>query len=97
MMSKDRHIVLVVDDDQDMLKCVQRLLAARLFLVRRWFSKTTPMSKRQLASSSTSTLTDGSGIDLRHGLNDAGISVPVIKMTGNDDPAMRRAAPLIPP
>ena len=26
MMSKDRNIVLVVDDDPGMLKCVQRLL-----------------------------------------------------------------------
>jgi len=37
-------------------------------------------------------LQDGSGIELRHGLNDAGISVPVIYMTGNDDPAVRKAA-----
>jgi FixJ family two-component response regulator len=37
-------------------------------------------------------LNDGSGIELRHGLNDAGVSVPVIYMTGNDDPAVRRAA-----
>jgi FixJ family two-component response regulator len=29
---------------------------------------------------------------LRHGLNDAGISVPVIYMTGNEDPAIRKAA-----
>jgi FixJ family two-component response regulator len=26
MMSKDRNLVLVVDDDRGMLKCVQRLL-----------------------------------------------------------------------
>ena len=37
-------------------------------------------------------LNDGSGIELRHGLNDAGISVPVIYMTGNDDPSVRKAA-----
>ena len=37
-------------------------------------------------------LNDGSGIELKHGLNDAGISVPVIYMTGNDDPAVRKAA-----
>ena len=41
---------------------------------------------------STSTLSDGSGIELRHRLNDAGISVPVIYMTGNDNPAVREAA-----
>ena len=37
-------------------------------------------------------LGDGSGIELRHCLNDAGISVPVIYVTANDDPAVRKAA-----
>ena len=37
-------------------------------------------------------LGDGSGIDLRHGLKAAGISVPVIYMTGNDSPAVRASA-----
>ena len=37
-------------------------------------------------------LNDGSGIELRHHLNDAGVSVPVIFMTGNANPAVQRAA-----
>ena len=37
-------------------------------------------------------LKDGSGIELRRGLKIAGISVPVIYMTGNEDPAVRKAA-----
>jgi FixJ family two-component response regulator len=37
-------------------------------------------------------LHDGSGIELRQGLNDAGITVPVIYMTGNEDPALRKVA-----
>ena len=38
-------------------------------------------------------LNDGSsGIELRHRLKAAGISVPVIYMTGNDSPAVRAAA-----
>src|SRR4029077_8610949 len=37
-------------------------------------------------------LGDGSGIELRHRLNDAGISVPFIYTTGNDTPAVRKAA-----
>ena len=37
-------------------------------------------------------LNDGSGIELRHHLNDAGVSVPVIFMTGNANPAVHRAA-----
>jgi FixJ family two-component response regulator len=37
-------------------------------------------------------LNDGSGIELRQGLKAAGVSVPVIYMTGNEDPAVRKAA-----
>ena len=37
-------------------------------------------------------LGDGSGIKLRHRLKEAGNSVPVIYMTGNDTPAVRAAA-----
>lgn len=37
-------------------------------------------------------LGDGSGIELKRGLDAANISVPVIYMTGNDTPAIREAA-----
>jgi len=37
-------------------------------------------------------LNDGSGIELRYGLKAAGSSVPVIYITGNDNPAVRKAA-----
>ena len=37
-------------------------------------------------------LNDGSGIELRHRLKAANISVPVIYITGNDNPADRMAA-----
>ena len=38
-------------------------------------------------------LNDGSGIELRQRLKADGHSVPVIYMTGNEDPAIRKAAP----
>ena len=37
-------------------------------------------------------LQDGSGIELRQGLKADGVSVPVIYMTGNDNPTIREAA-----
>jgi FixJ family two-component response regulator len=37
-------------------------------------------------------LNDRSGIELRHRLKAAGNPVPVIYMTGNDNPAVRKAA-----
>ena len=59
MVSKDSNIVLVVDDDPGMLKAVQRLLPLHAYepilFVRSGIQQTTLTSKRQLASSSTST------------------------------------------
>ena len=37
-------------------------------------------------------LSDGSGIDLRHQLAEAGVELPVIYITGNDSHATRMAA-----
>ena len=96
MMSKDRNIVLVVDDDPSMLKCVQRLLRLHayepiLFSSAEAF-KNYPDIEKAACVILDINLNDGSGIELRHGLNDAGISVPVIYMTGNDEPAVRQAA-----
>lgn len=96
MMSKDRNIVLVVDDDPGMLKCVQRLLRQHayepiLFSSAEAFKNFTGVDKADCIILDIN-LKDGSGIELKHCLNDAGISVPVIYMTGNDDPVVRKAA-----
>jgi len=96
MMSKDRNLVLVVDDDPGVLKCVQRLLRLHayetiLFSSAEAFKNYTEIEKAACVILDIN-LNDGSGIELRHGLNEAGISVPVIYMTGNDTPALRKAA-----
>jgi FixJ family two-component response regulator len=96
MMSQDRKLVLVVDDDPGMLKCVQRLLRQHayepiLFSSAEAFKNYPDVDKADCVILDIN-LKDGSGIELRHGLNAAGISVPVIYMTGNDDPAVRKAA-----
>jgi len=58
-MSQDRKLVLIVDDDLGMLKCVHRLLRGHeyepvLFSSAEAFKNYTDI-ERQLASSSTST------------------------------------------
>jgi len=95
-MSKDRNIVLVVDDDPGMLKGVQRLLRlhgyeAILFSSAQAFKSHTDFKKAACVVLDID-LNDGSGIELRHGLKAAGVSAPVIYMTGSEDPAVRRAA-----
>ena len=93
---KDRNLVLVVDDDPGVLKGVQRLLRPHayepiLFSSAEAFKNHTDFEKAACVILDIN-LNDGSGIELRHGLKAAGISVPVIYMTGNEDPAVRKAA-----
>ena len=93
---KDPNIVLVVDDDPGILEGLQRLL---------WLHAYEPilLSSAEAFKNHTDfervacvildiNLGDGSGIELGHHLQAAGISVPVIYITGNQDPAVRAAA-----
>jgi FixJ family two-component response regulator len=85
---------LVVDDDPGMLRKIKRLLLQHdyepiLFSSAQDFKSHTDFEKAACVILDIN-LNDGSGIELRHGLHDAGISVPVIFMTGNEDPAVRR-------
>ena len=93
---RDRNIVLVVDDDPGVLKGVQRLLRQHgyepiLFSSAEAFKSHTDFQSA-LCIILDINLNDGSGIELRYGLKAAGSNVPVIYMTGNDDPAVRKAA-----
>jgi len=93
---QDRNLVLVVDDDQGILEGVQRLLRQHayepiLFSSAEAFKDHTEF-KNVVCVILDINLNDGSGIELRHRLKAAGIRVPVIYMTGNEDPAIRKAA-----
>jgi FixJ family two-component response regulator len=95
-MSKDRNLVLVVDDDVGMLKCIERLL--RLYAYEPILFSSAQAFNRQCDVENADcvildiNLNDGSGIELRHGLKAAAVTVPVIYITGNDSPAVREAA-----
>ena len=93
---KDRNIVLVVDDDPGILEGLQRLLwlhayEAILLSSAEAFKSHTDFEKVVCVILDI-TLGYGSGIELGHHLQVAGISVPVIYITGNQDPAVRAAA-----
>jgi FixJ family two-component response regulator len=92
----DRNLVVVVDDDPGMLKGVQRLL-------RQHGYEPIPFSSAHAFKGFTDfenalcvildiNLPDGSGIELRDDLKAAGVTVPVIYMTGNQSPKIREAA-----
>jgi FixJ family two-component response regulator len=94
--SPNRDLVLVVDDDAAMLKGVKRLLRQHdyetmLFSSAKAFKNHTDFESAVCVILDIN-LNDGSGIELRHRLKADGISVPVIYMTGNEDPAVRSAA-----
>ena len=97
----DRNLVLVIDDDPGMLKGVQRLLRQHayepiLFSSVEAFQNHADQNladfEKVVCLILDINLKDGSGIELRYRLKADGVSVPVIYMTGNDDPGVRRAA-----
>jgi FixJ family two-component response regulator len=93
----NRNLVLVVDDDAATLRAVKRMLRQHgydsvLFPSTEAF-KNHGDFENTVCIILDINLNDGtSGIELRHHLKAAGISVPVIYMTGNDSPAVRMAA-----
>ena len=92
----DRNVVFVVDDDPGMLMSVKRLLRANgydslLFSSAKAFNEQVDFEDACCVVLDIN-LEPGSGIELRYGLKAAGNSVPVIYMTGNDNPPVREAA-----
>ena len=88
--------VLVVDDDAMMLKSVARLLRqlgyeSVLFPSAEAFANHSDFDG-VICIVLDINLGDVSGIEVRHRLKAANISVPVIYITGNDTPATREAA-----
>jgi FixJ family two-component response regulator len=95
-MSKDRNLVLVVDDDLGILRAIKRLLRQHafepiLFSSAKAFRHHSDIEKAACVILDID-LPDGSGIELRHHLKVAGVSVPVIYITGNENPTIREAA-----
>jgi CheY-like chemotaxis protein len=89
-------VVLVVDDDTSLLKSTARLLrqlgyASVLFSSAEAFANHADFDGAVCILLDID-LGDGSGIELRRRLKEANISLPVIYMTGNDNPATREAA-----
>jgi FixJ family two-component response regulator len=91
-----RELVFVVDDDPAMLRGIARVLRQYGYDTVLLPSAEAFKSHNDLQKAACIildiNLNDGSGIELKHRLNAAGISVPVIYMTANDNPAVRAAA-----
>jgi FixJ family two-component response regulator len=92
----DRNVVFVVDDDPGTLRGVKRLLReygydSILFPSADAFENHGDFEEAFCLILDVNLDTE-SGIELRHRLKAAGISVPVIYITGNDSPATRMAA-----
>jgi FixJ family two-component response regulator len=93
---RKRNVVFVVDDDLGTLKGLKRLLRGHGYdsIV---FSSAEEFRNHDDFESACCVVLDidlnnESGIELRHRLRAAGISLPVIYITANDSPAIRLAA-----
>ena len=92
----DRPSIFVVDDDPSMLRSVARLLRqfgydSLLFPSAEAFAKHQDFTNAACVVLDIN-LGDASGIELGDRLRAEGHSVPVIYMTGNDTPDIRKAA-----
>lgn len=89
-------VVLVVDDDPSLLKGVKRLLRAHGFECVLFGSAEALQQHGNFDQACCIVLdvnlNDDSGIEVRHRLRESGISLPVIFITGKDNPATRMAA-----
>jgi FixJ family two-component response regulator len=95
LLSK-RKLVFVVDDDPGMLRGVQRLLREHgydsvSFPSAAAFQQHDDFDQAICVVLDIN-LSDDSGIEVRHRLKAAGISLPVIYITGKDNPGTRMAA-----
>lgn len=92
----NRKAVFVVDDDPSMLRGVKRLLQEHGFEAVLFDSAEALRNHEDFDEAFCIildiNLNDGSGIDLRHQLAAASISLPVIYTTGNDNHVTRLAA-----
>ena len=93
---RNRNVVYVVDDDLGMLKGLKRLLRQHGYDSVVFSSAEEFQNYGDFASACCLVLdinlNNESGIELRHRLRVAGISLPIIYITANDSPTVRRAA-----
>jgi FixJ family two-component response regulator len=93
---RNRNVVFVVDDDLGMLKGIERLLRQHGFDSVLFSSAEAFRSHDDFEAACCIildiNLNGESGIELSYRLKAAGISLPVIFITGNDKPAVRAAA-----
>jgi FixJ family two-component response regulator len=96
LIVSNRKVVFVVDDDPGMLRGVKRLLREHGYNSLLFQSAKALRDhgdfEQALCVILDINLNDESGIEVRHCLKAAGISVPIIYITGNDNDAVRMAA-----
>jgi len=93
---QDSKIVYVVDDDAGMLRGIRRLLAQHGYESRSFQSaealETHNEFEKAICIVLDINLGGTSGIELRRRLQNSGVSLPVIYITGKDTPYTRSAA-----
>jgi len=91
-----KQLIIVVDDDLGMQEAIERLLVAHGFNVEVFASGPALQARGRLEDARCLILDvtspGGTGIELRRRLASAGMSVPVIYITGNDSEIVRKAA-----
>ena len=91
-----KQLIIVVDHDPGMLEAIERLLVAHGFDVEVFTTGPALQARGKLQDARCLILDvnipGGSGVELRRRLASAGMSVPVIFITGNDSEIVRKDA-----
>ena len=93
---RKRRLILVLDDDPSMLKVIERALKVHGFEAELFSSVEDFENCADIRKASCLVLdinVNGEcGIDLRRRIATAGVSIPAVFITGNDNPKARKAA-----
>ena len=96
LMSPSRKEIIVVDDEPNMLRAIERLLSVHGFNTVIFDSIDDFFSRANLREATCLildiNLSGQSGIDLRRQIASAGFSIPVIFITASDSELTRKAA-----
>jgi FixJ family two-component response regulator len=92
----DGHLVLIIEDDDMVRRCLARLIQARGYIVEAYSSAEEFLLAKQVNESVCllldATLPGMSGLELQHRLADENCRLPIIFMTAHDESNVREQA-----
>ena len=100
-IASDGHLVLIIEDDDMVRRCLARLIQTRGYMVEAYSSAEEFLLAKHLLAEQVNepvcllldaTLPGMSGLELQHRLTDENCRLPIIFMSAHDEPSVREQA-----